>query len=116
MSRNVGETLSTTPNKFKTISFKTFEMAARDVLYPEDRKVFTIDTSKIIPTQRDHHSPERKLKRMESYLRTPKHRKPSPKFDGDPDSRTLVPRTKEDTHELDINLPLLNTLRKPMHV
>ena len=53
---------------------------------------------------------------MESYLRSPKHRKPSPKFDGDPDSRTLVPRTKEDTHELDINLPLLNTLRKPIHV
>jgi len=50
MSRNVGETLSMTPNKFKAISFKTFEMAARDVLYPEDRKVFTIDTSKTIPT------------------------------------------------------------------
>lgn len=116
MSRNVGETLSMTPNKFATLSLRTFELSARDVLYPEDKKVFTINTNKKIPSLRDHHSPERKLKRMESYLRTPTHRQPSPKFNGDPDLRTIVPHTKEDTHELDINLPLLNTLRKPIHV
>lgn len=117
MSRNATSTLNATPVHRPNFNLQSdlIENSARNVFNSESKKVFTIRSGRI-PSLIEHHSPERRLDRMESLARKPHHRKASLKFSGDPDTRTMVTLTKEDDLGLDVNLILINTLRKPIHV
>ena len=74
-----------------------------------DTLAFTVSPKKKIPTL--VLSPEDRHERMSSLLSIPTHRQGGTKFDYEQTSRTMVPLTQEDKG-FEINLPLLNSLRK----
>ena len=115
MSRNASLSTNTTPIKSRKIS-SFMEIAVNNVLNSERKRVFTIDSNLKIPTLKEHYSPEHKIERMDSLSRFPKHRQPSPKFDGDPKLRQITVLTKEDDIGFDVNFQLMSTLRRPIEV
>ena len=92
------------------------DITARNVLYSERKRVFTIDHDLKIPKRKDHYSPERTIERMESLTKIPSHRRASSKFTGDPLKRQITVLTKEDDIGFDVNFCLMGTLRRPFEL
>lgn len=80
----------------------------------EETSAFKIDTSAKIPDLSIIRSPEHKAERLESLMSVPGHKPVVPKFNPEQMVRTMIPLTQEDKGQSG-NLPLINTLRQPLH-